>query len=138
MKKIVLILGIICIVGFFTSCSSIDYPQPDFTKPNSNVFDVVDMYSVSKDIEDNVRLVNRTSKTGIAFKVSLHDPKNFVWIEFGVGELKGPGDMAFISSKLSGRLDNYRYAAIESMDGSEYRYSYYEINSDLYITITDK
>jgi hypothetical protein len=129
-----LVMGL-AIACMFMSCKSIDYAQPDFGSSHSYV---IDMYSVSKDIEDNIRLINRTTKSDISFKVSLHDPKNFIWVEYGVADLKEPGDTAFISSKLSGKLDRYRYAAIEALDGNDYGYNFYETRSDLYINITDR
>jgi hypothetical protein len=93
---------------------------------------------VSSDIEDNVRLVNQSSASNISFRVYLHDPKTFAWVVYGEASLKGPGDTAFVRSKLSGKLDKYRYFAIEALDGNDYSYNYYERRDDLYINITDK
>jgi hypothetical protein len=132
MKQIVLVLGVI---GILMSCTSLDYAQPDFEKPNSYV---IDSFSTRGDLEDNIRIINQTTKTGISFRVYLHHPKDNVWVEYGVGDLKEPGDAAFISSRLSGDLDDYRYFAIEALDGKEYNYSFYKTRNDLYITISDK
>jgi hypothetical protein len=132
MKKVVLILGIVCI---FMSCKSLDYAQPDFEMPSSYV---IDSYSVSGDLEDNIRIYNQTTKTGISFKVYLHDPKKNEWVVYGTGVLKEKGDADYISSKLSGDLDDYRYFAIEALDGNDYSYSFYKRRNDLHITISDK
>jgi hypothetical protein len=135
MKKFVLVLSVVGIISIFVSCKSLDYAQPDFERPHSFVLDI---YTVSNSIEDNIRLINQTKKGGISFKVSLHDFDKFAWIEYGVGELKDPGDTAFIRSKLSGDLDDYRYLAIEALDGNDYNYNFSERSNDLYIYITER
>jgi len=134
MQKVVLAL-FFCYIGVFMSCASLNYSQPDFNTPNSFV---IDSFSVRGSLEDNIRLYNMTKKTGISFKVYLHDHKNDVWKEFGTGKLKGPGDTEFISSKLSGKLDNYRYFAIVALDGKNYKYNFYKKRNDLHIEITEK
>jgi hypothetical protein len=135
MKKIVLILSVVYIFGIFISCTSLDYARPDLDVPHSYV---IDAKSVSKNIEDNIRLVNQTSVSNISFKVYAHDSKTFIWVVYGEASLKGNGDTAFVRSKLSGKLDKYRYFAIEALDGNDYNYNYYESRDDLYINIHDK
>jgi hypothetical protein len=133
-------LAIVCfmaisIMGVFMSCKSIDYPQPSFEKPNTYV---IDSASVRGGLEDNVRLYNQTTKTDISFRVYLHDPKKNIWVEYGIGNLKGFGDTDFIKSNLAGELDKYRYFAIEALDGNAYNYNFYKSRDDLYISISDK
>jgi len=135
MKKIIFVVLVLIIIGIFISCKSLDYAKPDFEKPNSFV---IDSYAVKGDLEDNIRLYNYTAKTGISFRVYLHNPDSNTWEVYGIGNLKGPGDTEFISSRLSGDLDRYRYYAIEALDGNEYSYNFYKRRSDLHITITDK
>ena len=132
MKKAILVLGFI---GIFMSCKSLDYSQPDFDKSNSFV---IDSYSEKGGLEDNVRIYNQTSKTGISFTVYVHNFKNNMWKIYGTGYLKGRGDADFISSGLSGELDNYRYFAIEALDGNDYAYTFYKKSNDLHISISDK
>jgi hypothetical protein len=99
---------------------------------------VIDSFSVPGKLEDNVIIYNQTTKTGISFKVSVHHPKDNVWIQYGIGELKEPGDRDTIRSKISGDLDDYRYFAIEALDGNEYTYNFYKNRNDLNITISNK
>jgi hypothetical protein len=135
MKKMVLLVLVLSIIGIFMSCKSLDYAQPVFDKPNSYVSD---SYSVRGGLEDNIRIYNRTTKTGISFTVYLHDPKDNIWKVYGTGNLKGPGDADFVSSKLSGDLDDYRYFAIQALDGKDYRYDFDKSRDDLHIYIYDR
>jgi len=144
MKKILLII-ILCAIGIFISYKPLVYAQPAqtfkpevknslpaFNKPNSFVFD---SYSVRGDLEDNIRIHNQTTRSGISFTVYLYDSKNKKWKVYGTGDLKGPGDTDFISSKLSGNLKNYRYYAIQALDRRNYRYTFEKKRDDLYIYI---
>ena len=133
MKKqfsVVVVLTVICVLW---GCSSIDYPRPHIDRPSAYV---IDTYLVKGGFEDYVRLVNQTSQTDIAFKIYLHDPKKFNWIEYGTGNLKGPDDSITVKSGLSGNLDRYRYFAIEALDGNNYKYDFKKSRNDLYIYIT--
>jgi len=135
MKKLSVVIMMLILVCIFSSCKSLDYAQPDFEKPNSFV---IDSFSERGSLEDRVRIYNKTTKTGISFTVYVHDPKDNVWKVYGTGNLKGPGDADFVSSDLSGDLDDYRYFAIQALDGNNYAYSFYKKSNDLHITITDK
>jgi len=135
MKKIISLVLVVSVIGVFISCKSIDYAQPSFDRANSYV---IDSYSVRGSLEDNVRIFNRTTRTNISFTVYVHDPDDRVWKEYGTGNLKGPGDADFISSRLSGNLDDYRYFAIRALDGRNYRYSIDKSRNDLYIYIYER
>ena len=135
MKKTVLPVLILSIIGIFLSCKSLDYAQPAFDRSNSYV---IDSYSARGSLEDKIRIYNRTGRTNISFTVYVHDPKDNVWKEYGTGNLKVPGDADFISSRLSGDLDDYRYFAIRALDGRNYRYSFDKSSNDLHIYIYDR
>jgi len=136
MKKTILVVMILSIIGLCAACKSVKYTsQPVFEKPHSFV---IDADIIDDDLEDNIRIYNQTSKTGISFIVYVHDLKKDEWKVYGKGDLKGKGDADYISSKLSGDLDDYRYFAIEALDGNDYNYNFYKKSSDLHITITDK
>jgi len=135
LKKTVLPVLILSIIGIFLSCKSLDYAQPAFDRSNSYV---IDSYSARGSLEDKIRIYNRTGRTNISFTVYVHDPKDNVWKEYGTGNLKVPGDADFISSRLSGDLDDYRYFAIRALDGRNYRYSFDKSSNDLHIYIYDR
>ena len=134
MKKTILVFVIFFVAGSFFSCKTIDYAQPGFEIPKSAVFD---SYSMPGRLKDFIRLVNQSSKTGFSFRVYYHNPDSNAWEIFGVGNLKEPGDRDFVKSALSGKLDKFRYYAIEAMDGNKYNYSFVKTRSDLYINIFD-
>jgi hypothetical protein len=148
MKKILIII-VLCAIGIFISYKPLVYAQPaqtfptttaknsfpSFNKPNSFVFD---SYTVRGDMEDNIRLNNHSSRSNISFTVYLYDSKSKKWIVYGTGKLKGYDDTDFISSKLSGKLKNYRYYAIQALDKKNYKYTFEKKRNDLYIYIYDK
>ena len=107
-------------------------------EPKKAEFHVIDTNSKRGDLEDNVRLYNRTTRSNISFSVYLLDPKDDKWKLYGSGDLKGPGDTEYVSSKLSGDLDKYRYFAIQAKDTRDYRYDFEKSHNDLYIYIYDK
>jgi len=133
MKKILLVL-VLSAIGIFMLNKPLVYAQPAFNQPNSFV---IDSESVRGDLEDNVKIFNQTTRTGISFKVFVYDSKKKTWIEYGTGDLKGPGDSDNIRSKLSGDLDDYRYFAIQALDKRNYKYSFEKKRNDLYIYISD-
>jgi hypothetical protein len=133
MKKILFVM-VLSAIGIFMPNKPLVYAQPTINKPNSFV---IDTNSVRGDLEDNIRIHNQTSKTGISFTVYVYNEKKKTWIEYGTGSLKGPGDTEFISSKLSGDLDDYRYFAIQALDKNSYRYTFEKKRNDLYIYIYD-
>jgi len=136
MKKTFLLTVVLSVIGILLSCNSLEYTAaPVLGKPHSFV---IDSSEADDDPEDNIRLYNQTTKTGISFNVYVHDLKADKWIVYGTGNLKGPGDASFVTSDLSGDLEDYRYFAIEALDGKDYSYSFYVKSDDLHITITDR
>ena len=136
MKRVVLV--VLSLTGFFImSCSSVNlnYSQPAFDKPNSYV---IDSQSTPGKLKDRVRLINQTSEANISFMIYMHEPSMNVWVNYGTARLTGTGDTAYISSNLSGKLSNYRYFAIESLQDTVYNYNYSKRSNDLHITILNR
>jgi hypothetical protein len=136
MKKrwgFILVISIVCILNSCSSLRSLDYPQPEFDKPF--VF-VIDTSKTNGSFEDYVKLQNTSSDSNINFFVYVHDPENNEWLMYGVGKLKGLGDTDTIDSGMK-NLNLYRYFAIESTNGKDYKYQFYKSRNDLYITILD-
>ena len=134
MKKI-FIVYILTVLCFFSCQSMIDYEQPTINIPHTYI---IDSYMVQGNMEDNVRLISKSQKPDISFKVYIHDPETMTWIIYGTALLTGFDDTSFVRSGLSGDLDSYRYFAIEASDGQEYKYEFKKLRNDLYIYIFDK
>ena len=123
----------VCTQEFTTN--TINYQQlPTIDIPNTYVIDTA---SISGKMEDNIRLINKSKNSNIEFMVYAHDQSDNTWFSFGVGTLKGTNDTDFIDSKFSGILKNYRFYAIEALDGKNYRYEISKERNDLYINILD-
>ena len=135
-KKIIIFsLGFIIFFNFLSCVSvSLDYIQPTIDKPNTSV---IDSFTAPGRLEDRIRLINRSSNSEMIFKIYVHDPSNNIWLNYGIGTLVRINDTSFISSGLEGKLDKYRYFAIEALDGKKYRYEIEKTRNDLYISILD-
>jgi hypothetical protein len=133
MKKALVYISIVVFAGFFNSCVSLNYSQPDFDKPFAYV---IDTFKMNGSFEDYVKLHNSSSDSNIKFNVYVHHPGNQEWLIYGTGTLKGAGDTDTIDSGM-GDIDNYRYFAIESTNGKNYKYQFYKSRNDLHISILD-
>jgi hypothetical protein len=136
MKKYCLSALLILFVCIFNSCASVgslNYPQPAFDKP---FVYVIDASSTGGSYEDYVKLHNRSTDSNIIFNVYVHHPKSNEWVAYGTGVLKGPGDTDTIDSNIDD-IDDYRYFAIESTNGKNYKYIIYKSRDDLHISIMD-
>jgi hypothetical protein len=134
MKKLLVLMPIAALMCGFISCASLvdlNYPEPAFDKPYSYVIDA----SLARgDYEDNIRVYNKSSDSDIGFKVYVHSPKTNEWVLYGIASLKGIGDTNLIDTEMKG-IENYRYFAIESLNGKNYKYYFYEDRDDLIIDI---
>jgi hypothetical protein len=136
MKNAFFCIGVIVFIGFFNSCASIDlldYSKPDFDKP---FVYVIDTYKIKGSFEDYVKLHNNTTDSNISFCVYVHNPSKHEWVTYGTGILKGVGDTDTIDSGMDD-IDDYRYFAIESLNGKDYNYQSYKSHHDLHISILD-
>ena len=136
MKKACIFVLIVLFVCIFYSCASLgslDYPQPSFDKPSVYVIDTNHLHG---SFEDYVKLHNNSNDSNMDFVVYVHHPGDHEWIMYGAGFLKGRGDTDTISSKVR-NIDLYRYFAIESLNGRDYKYQVYSNRNDLHITIMD-
>ncbi|MCL2210392.1 MAG: hypothetical protein FWB95_00535 [Treponema sp.] len=141
MKKILFLLLFVSFAFCLNAQSSgkkipknLDYPQPDFDKP---LVSVIDSMEIEGFFRDYIKMHNLSSDSGIVFIVHLHQPGSKEWIVYGAGMLKGKGDSDTISTNIKG-LDKYRYLAIESNNGKNYKYLFYTSRNDLHINILDE
>jgi len=133
MKNLLVVISIAALMCGFISCKSLDYPEPEFDKPSVYV---IDAFKTDGSFEDYVKLHNNSSDSEIGFNVYIHKPDTLEWVLYGTGHLTGAGDTDTIDSKIRG-IDNYRYFAIESLNGKKYKYSFYCASDDLHINILD-
>jgi hypothetical protein len=112
---------------------AIEYPQPEFNKP---FVTVIDASKTDGQFEDNVKLYNKSADSNIRFNIYAHDPKTNEWILYGAGSLKGAGDTETVNSKIRD-ISKYRYFAVESLNGKDYTYQFYESRDDLHIIVFD-
>jgi hypothetical protein len=138
MKNLLAAFSVIAFICFFDSCAtlgSLDYPQPEFDKPSAYV---IDAFSVKGSFEDYVKLHNNSADSNMNFNVYVHHPGSHEWVLYGIGILKGFGDTDTIDSGIiDDDIDKYRYFAIESLNGKNYKYSISKSRNDLHITISD-
>jgi hypothetical protein len=137
MKNLLAAFSVIVFVCFFDSCAtsrSLDYPQPEFDKPSVYV---IDTFSVKGSFEDYIKLHNNSADSNMDFNVYIHHPGSHEWVLYGTGILKGFGDTDTIDSTIDDDIDKYRYFAIESLNGKEYKYSLSKSSNDLHIAILD-
>ena len=117
---------------------TLNYAQPSFGDPlEAHGVYVIDSFNIYGNFKDRVRLISRSKNTNISFRVYIHNSETHIWQEYGEGMLLAFNDTDFINSPLAGRLNKYRYFAIEAMDGNEYRYTIAKRHNDLYIYIND-
>jgi hypothetical protein len=135
MKKICVYI----FLAIFASCASsgssksVDYSQPAFDKP---FVYVIDTFKMKGSFDDYVKLYNNSTESNIKFNVYVHHPENHEWLIYGTGTLKDSGDTDTIDSGI-GNIDDYRYFAIESLNGKDFKYQFYKNNNDLHISILD-
>ncbi|MCH5292087.1 MAG: hypothetical protein J1D88_10105 [Treponema sp.] len=108
---------------------------PRFDKnPDAFVFDVA---SLGEDADENLKIrCYFVPKGKVSFLVSVYDRKSRKWIQWGTAEVKRNGDTQKVKGGKHGDLDDYRYFAVEAMDGQEYNYVPLVDDDDLYINIS--
>jgi hypothetical protein len=136
MKKacfFVLVTSFVCSFNSCVSLESLDYPQPAFDNP---LVYIIDTSKVDGNLKYYIKLHNTSNDSNINFRVYIHNPGNQEWIVYGIGNLKGPGDTDTIDSGIKD-INKYRYFAIESMNGKNYKYQLYTSLNNLHINIID-
>ena len=126
MKKTMLV--ILMVVGFaftliFFSCSTTarfnpNTPQPDFDKPNSVI---VNASLSGYRYNDYVKLYNLTTHTRLEFHVYAYDENTETWIVIGQGRFRRINDVDTINSVYNRNLKQFRWFAIHSLDGIDFK-----------------
>jgi len=119
------------------------------SKPQSNnnapVFDVKS--SVVLDLWENrgkgkykdyVKLTNGTLNQNISFNIYGYDQKNSQWIIIGPSRLKSISDTDTVDSPWRGRINEFRWLAIHSLDNISFNAQAIANSNDIMIMIIDK
>jgi hypothetical protein len=127
---------IIAFIGLVFSCKTLEL---EYSKPTINDISaiIIDSYDAEGYIRDYIKLHNKSTTVGIDFTLYVHEFDSGNWVEFCIGHLKGKDDTDTIKSKLSGKLNNYRYFAIKSLGLKCYAYEIYKDNRDFHINIVE-
>lgn len=104
---------------------------PEFDNEDAFVFDGRNAFET---FDENMKLRNKTTLKKLSFKVSVYDSKNGKWIYYGEAEVNGKNDVTKVKTKL--KLKDYRYFAIEALDGESYNLMPIPEDDDLIINIS--
>ena len=134
MKNVLVVISLVTLMCGFNSCKSMgsmNYPEPVFGNPSAKVIDTFKEKGV---IKDYVKVHNGSRDSDMNFNVYMHQPSTNDWILYGTASLKGTGDTDTITFE---GIDMYRYFAIESLNGKNYKYQIYKSSNDLHINVLD-
>lgn len=111
----------------------------DLKKPVVPQFDneaayFFDARTAAEKFDENLKIKNQTKLKKISFKVSVYDKKTKSWIYYGEAEVNGKNDVTKVKTKLD--LGDYRYFAVEAMDGQDYNYMPIPDDDDLIINVS--
>ena len=139
MKNVLVVISILALICGLNSCNTLDealnYPEPAFDNPNAYV---IDSTLAKGSMEDFVRLNNKSRDSNIDFKVYMHRPSTQQWMLYGTSSLKGPGDSDQVDTDFKrGGIEDYRYFAIEPLNGKQYKYEFFKLFKDLVINVLD-
>jgi len=138
-KENFIILAFLIGIFFFLSASIIwsqtkSDTAPIFDKNPSIIIDLWKNGGKGK-YKDYVRLTNATLHQNISFYVFGYEQKNDKWTQIGSVQLKDHCDISTINSPLRGRMNEFRWLAIYSLDGIEFDAQAMVSRNDIYVTI---
>jgi len=138
-------LVIALVFGMLLGCASsstlsekakLDIPAPVFDRPHSIV---LDMWSYgSRKYEDYIKVYNSTLHENIAFNVFGYDEENKRWFLIGAAKLKKITDRDTIDSPLNGKLKQFRWFSIHSLDGLDFNAQVVINSNDVLITVFEE
>ena len=128
---------VLLVVFFLGSCVStpidISQPQPAFDRPNSVVLDA--WTSLSRRYNDYVKVYNLTTHKSLTFNIFAYDANNGKWLIIGEAELRRINDSDTVDSLYNGKLRQFRWFALQSMDGIDFTAQVLIENDDVNISI---
>ena len=117
---------VLLLFSFYLSAQEI--PFCDISGAN-----VLDAGSLKKKYSDKIKLLNMSEEEGIRFSVYYFSQNK--WNFLGREELDYYYDSESIDTTLEGKIGEFRYFAIVSDSGKEFKYSLDVRHNDLYINI---
>jgi len=139
MKKLVNVLLILAV--FILPALKI-WPQtnadaaPVFSQKPSIVLDLWKNEGRNK-YQDYVKLTNATLTGSISFNIYGYDSKSDNWTLIGSAGLKGYCDADTVNSPWRGKMSEFRYLAVHSLDDKKFQAQAVPYRNDIYITIFD-
>ena len=124
--RIKLFFLVLLLFSFYLSAQEI--PFCDISGAN-----VLDAGSLEKKYSDKIKLLNMSEEEGIRFSVYYFSQNK--WNFLGREELDYYYDSESIDTTLEGKIGEFRYFAIVSDSGKEFKYSLDVRHNDLYINI---
>jgi len=114
---------------------SLDLDLPAFDKPFTQVIDV---WTYGKRYEDYIRFISSIAARDISFMVYGYDTRTKTWSIIGTAHLKNAGDTDRVNSQFNGKLNKFRYIAIQSMDEINFYPEVVVARNDIRITVYDR
>jgi len=88
--------------------------------------------------KDYFRLTNATLRQNIMFNIYGYDQENNQWVIIGPAQLKKTGDIDTVTSPWRGRMNEFRWLAVHSLDNVSFD-AQTEVNrNDITVMIMDK
>ena len=140
MKKKNLILLALLVITFFFLSATIAWSQtntdtaPSFDQQPSIVLDLWKNGGKGK-YKDYVKITNATLKQNISFNVYGYDQKSGKWNLIGSARLKNHSDFDTVNSPWKGKMGEFRWFAIHSLDNIKFDAQAVPFRSDVSVTV---
>ena len=106
-----------------------------FTSEVGDKAGIIDASKIPGNFKDNVRIICNADIKNQLFEVFAKKNEGDEWQRAGLAFLKKFKDTDFVESALTEPIANYRYFAIQAVNGSKFTYSGSKKGKDLYITV---
>lgn len=105
--------------------------------PNNPKAFVFDVKTLDDDADENLKIRGYLSSSGeVTFRVFAYDAKKHAWIVWGTADIGHNGDTEKVKGGKHDDLDDYRYFAVEALDGRDYKYMPLVEGDDLFINVS--
>lgn len=127
MKNIrsVVLLAVVALAGSFAFADI-----PEFTGPNADKAFIVDPKPVKGKNSDFIQIINFTDDTSAVFEVWGYKK---AWEKIGDTKPVDYANQYMMETEFDHKLDKFKYFAIVSKDGKEYKYDYSKFVLNMYV-----
>ena len=102
--------------------------------PKAFVFDAA---ALDDDADENLKITGYLSAGGeVTFRVYAYDAKKRAWIVWGTADIGHNGDTEKVKGGKHDDLDDYRYFAVEALNGQDYKYMPLVKDNDLFVNVS--